>query len=357
MDVFLTGGTGFIGQALVRNARRRGWALRVLVRDLDAAPARWIARQGATLVRGDVTEPGGLAEAMRGCELMIHNAGVYEIGADAALARRMQVVNVQGTGHVLAAAHEAGVPRNLYVSTVWALGPSGRPPAAAEPRDENQRHDGRYLTPYEKSKALAHEEALRWRARGLPLVIAMPNAVVGANDHSVFGYFLRLVLLGRMAPLGWGRDAVYAPVQVQALAEGICRAAADAPMGEDYLICGPPMALGDLFALWGRLSGKRVPSIYLPRAVMRPQMALVEPLLRALDLPAFMSRDAVDASRAHLNYSSAKAQRELGWTHPEVEPMWREIIAQEQALMARRQGVRAKLRHVPVVEDAGTAAA
>jgi hypothetical protein len=57
----------------------------------------------------------------------------------------------------------------------------------------------------ERSKAEAHQVALRWRAQGLPLAIAMPNGVVGANDHS-FGYLLRLTLLGAMLPVGFGGD-------------------------------------------------------------------------------------------------------------------------------------------------------
>jgi uncharacterized protein YbjT (DUF2867 family) len=51
--VFRTGGAGFIGQALVRSIRKRGWELRVLVRDRESAPARWIAKQNASPVRGD----------------------------------------------------------------------------------------------------------------------------------------------------------------------------------------------------------------------------------------------------------------------------------------------------------------
>ena len=67
-------------------------------------------------------------------------------------------------------------------------------------KDETHRPDGRHLSAYNRSKGAAHEVALVWRANGLALVIAMTNAVVGANDHSVFGYFLRMPLAGVMAP-------------------------------------------------------------------------------------------------------------------------------------------------------------
>lgn len=350
MNVFLTGGTGFIGQALVRRILARGWALKVLVRNPDADAGRWIARQGASVVRGDVTMPRGLAELMRGSDILIHNAGVYELGADAAESSRMRTVNVGGTENTLNAAHIAGIPRTVYVSSVWALGPSGRPPAASVTKDETQRHDGQYLTVYERSKAESHEIALQWRTKGLPLVTAMPNGVVGTNDHSAFGYFLRLTLNGCMPPIAWGGDAVFAFVEVEALAEGLCLAAENAAMGEDYVFCGPRQSLREVFKLWGRKTGRTTPRWFLPRGFMRPQVALLEPLERALGLTAFMSRDTVDASKAHLDYSSAKAERELGWKHPNVDVMWDRIIRDERTLMAGRKGFLGKLRHQSIAE-------
>src|SRR5690606_19045040 len=138
MHIFLTGGTGFIGQALVRALRARGWTVDALVREPAGAPARWLAAQGCRLVRGDVTSPDGLREAMAGADAVIHNAGVYEFGAGVAQRARMQQVNLRGTDHVLGAALAAGVPRTVYVSTVLALGDSGPGPA-----DERRRHGGR----------------------------------------------------------------------------------------------------------------------------------------------------------------------------------------------------------------------
>jgi len=356
MKVFLTGGTGFIGQAVVRALRGRGWEVTALIRDPRGAPARWMSARGVTLVQGDVTRRDGLREAMAGADAVLHNAGVYELGGGAAQRARMREVNVQGTDHVLGAALEAGVPRTVYVSTVWALGPSGYPPAPSVTRDEAHRHPGTFLTEYERSKVEAHEVALAWRRRGLPLVIAMPNAVVGPNDHSFLGYLLRLYLLRALPPMAWGADSVYAFVDVAALAEGIALAAERGRLGEDYLFCGEPIAIRALFAQWTRFPGGMRPWLWLPRGLMRLQLGLLEPLERAAGLPAFLSRDAVDVARAHLDYSAAKAQRELGWSHPGVDEMWERIIRRERELLAGRRGFRERLRHQEVVPDAATPA-
>lgn len=344
MKVFLTGGTGFIGQALVRAMCQRGWAVQALVRNPASEPARWMAGQGVTLVTGDVTRRDGLQGAMAGADVLLHNAGVYELGADGVQRERMRQVNVEGTDNVLGAALAAGVPRTVYVSTVWALGASGYPPAPSVPKDETQRHSGTYLTAYERSKAEAHQVALAYRTRGLPLVIAMPNGVSGANDHSIFGYFLRLYLLGAFPPVAWGADAVISFVDVDALADGLCLASEKAPIGEDFLFCGKPISIRGLFELWGHYPGGMAPQLWLPRWLMRPQMALMEPLLRISGIPAFLSRDSVDASKAHLDYTSAKAQHELGWTHPGIDVMWERIIRRERELMAQRRGFRNRLR-------------
>ena len=76
---------------------------------------------------------------------------------------------------------------------------------------------------------------------------------------------------------------------------------------------------------------------------------LLEPLQRMLGLPAFLSRETVEVTKAHLNYSSAKAKRYLGWVHPEVGEMWERIISDERRLMASRRGFLNKLRHQPTV--------
>ena len=345
MHVFLTGASGFIGQALVRAMRQRGWDVTALVRNPDTDPSRWLQRQGVRLQSGDVTRPDGLAGAMRGADAVLHNAGVYELGANAGLVTRMRAANIEGTAHVLGAALQAGVPRTVYVSTVWALGAS-----RAAPADETQVHNGHCFSAYEHSKHEAHLQALALRQRGLPLGIAMPDAVVGANDHAIFGYLLRLYLQHRLPPMAWGADSVYAMVDVDALADGLCRMAEHAPMGEDFIFAGPPLTLRELLAQWCRHPGGARRLLFVPPWLAWPQMALLEPLQRWAGLPAFLSREAVTVGMQSLHFSSAKAQRLLGWRHPDAPTVWDRIVQQEQQLMARRQGLLGKLRHQAVAD-------
>jgi len=348
MRVFLTGGTGFIGQALAHAIRNRGWQLDALVRRPDSLSARYLASLGAGLTAGDVTQRESMRSAMARADLLIHNAGVYEFGANSALRQRMHLVNVNGTDNTLGLASELGVPRSIYVSTTLATGATG-----IDPCDERYVRKMPCLTEYERTKTDAHKIALRAREQGLPLIIACPNQVVGANDHSVFGYLLRMYLLYMQPPLAWSPGTIQSAVHVKALAEGVVLIAEKGRIGENYLLCGEPTTLRQLFELWKEHRGGFAPKLWLPPGLMKVMFAPIEPLFRLAGLPAIFSRETVSAASVHLNYSSAKAQRELGWTFPAAADMWPQIIERERKLLALRTGLRSKLLPMEAIADNG----
>ena len=141
MRVFLTGGTGFIGGHVARRLRDRADDVRVLVRDLEKGRA--LEALGCELVVGDLGDEAAIAAGLKGCDALIHNAAIYEVGIPASEHRAMYEANVLGTERVLRAALAAQTPKVLYVSTVGAFGNTH-----GEVVDESYEHPGKEFTSY-----------------------------------------------------------------------------------------------------------------------------------------------------------------------------------------------------------------
>ena len=332
MKIFLTGGTGFIGTALTQALHRRGWSVTALVRTPGSPRAQVLSTMGARLVPGDVTQRESMRAAMTGVDMVIHGAGRYEFGVDRAGKNRMRSVNVVGTENVLGLAHELGVPRTIHVSSVVAFGDSG-----PQPRDETFTRQVPCRTAYEQSKTDAHEIARKYQQGGLPLIIVCPHQVIGANDHSVFGYFQRLYVNRAMPPIAWSPGSTFCCVALSDLAEGIALAAEKGRIGETYFLSGEPQSFREIFDCWRGMPGAFIPRVWLPVGLAVALFAVLEPLQRMSGLPAFLSRETVRAGAMSLNYSSRKAQRDLGWTHCSADAMWEAAVQGEIQLLSGRR--------------------
>ncbi|OGO47516.1 MAG: hypothetical protein A2W37_12205 [Chloroflexi bacterium RBG_16_63_12] len=287
---------------------------------------------GAQCVAGDVTDRESMRAGMTGADIVVHNAAWYELGVRQNARKLMHAINVTGTDNVLSLALELGIPRAVYVSSTLYYGDTG-----PEARDETYRRQKPYRFYYEQTKAEAHEIARQYEQRGLPLIFICPAHVVGPNDHSVFGYFLRTYLNRLMVPYAFSPDMMISPVHVNDVGEGITLAAEKGRSGETYLLAGDPMSLREVFEIWMTKPGGFKVRFYIPRWLAWVMFAPLEPVQRLVGLPAFISGESVEASSVSLNFSSAKAQRELGWTYRPAKEMWLGIIDQEFKLLASRQ--------------------
>lgn len=346
MKVFLTGGTGFIGQPLTKSLLAQDWSVTALVRKPNSPQAQSLSKMGAHLVTGDVTDRESMRVAMNGTDMVIHNAGYYELGVTAAGSQRMQMINVQGTENVLSLALELDIQRTIHVSTTWAFGESG-----TQLRDETFIRNTSYRTVYEQTKTDAHNAACQYQERGLPLIIVCPNGVVGPNDHSVLGYLLRLYLNKLLPPMAWSPHSMFSFVEVNDLARGITLVAEKARTGETYLFCGESKSMRETFDIWAKKPGAFKNRIWLPPSLTALSFWPLEPLQRAIGLPAVMSRETVRVASSNLNYSSEKAKRELGWTHQTAEEMWFNTIEGELELLSKRRKRDLIARLKPVESD------
>jgi nucleoside-diphosphate-sugar epimerase len=303
MRYAVTGGTGFVGGALIRTLTGAGHEVTALVRgDHSLDP-------GVRIVRGDLLDTTALDRLCGGVDGLFHVAGWYKLGTrDPSAGRR---INVDGTRTVLSAAVRMNVPKVVYTST---LAVNSDTHGAVV--DESCRFTGRHLSAYDRSKAEAHDVALEFAGRGLPVVVVMPGLVYGPGDTAMTGSLIRDTVRGRrvVVPAAggvcWGHVDDIATGHVLAMQRGT--------PGQSYMLAGPPAPLIDGLRLAAKLAGRRGP-IGLPRALVVASAGAAGVAGRVLPLPPAYAAETLRSSLATYYGSPAKAESELGWSCRDLE--------------------------------------
>ena len=303
MKAFVTGGTGFIGQHLVRKLIERGYEVRALARSESSAAK--VRELGATAVSGDITDTESMRAGMTGCDVVFHLAAWYKMGSPDWT--RAEAINVSGTRKVLRLAHELGIPKIVYTSTVAVYGDT-----KGQLVDETYYNAGPFLTEYDRTKWLAHYKvALPLIEKGAPIIITMPGVVYGPGDTSVAADMMRLFYRWLPALPGPETAATYA--HVEDVAQGHILAAEKGKIGESYILAGPAIPLGEMVDFWAYLTGKPAPAIRIPASLVRPLAPLVEAISAFVPLPAALSGEATASLGATYMARADKARTELGW--------------------------------------------
>jgi nucleoside-diphosphate-sugar epimerase len=307
MRVFVTGGAGFIGLAVVRRLVARGDRVVGVVRDLERATE--LADLGVELRQGDLSRTAAIVDAMRGSEAALHIAGMYRIGIPAGDRPAMHDANVGATHRMLDAAATAGLERLVYVSTVNVLGnTAGRIVAEGHRRDLG---DG-FMSYYDETKYLAHRAVRERMDAGLPAVIAMPGVTYGPRDHTAIGQQLRGAHDGTLGYLALGDTGISA-VYVEDEAAGIVAALDRGRIGESYILGGENTRLRDALRVAARIGGRGLPRLELPTALIRIGSKAPAVLARAAGLPDDLGEVMKAALGVTYWASSAKAATELGY--------------------------------------------
>lgn len=183
--IFIAGGTGFIGQNLLRALKDSNYRIRCLARTEERAAL--CIRRGFEAVTGDITNRESLKGALEGIELVIHLVGIIEERGE----MTFQKVHVEGTRNLVDEAKRAGVKHFFYQS---ALGASLNSDAA-----------------YQRTKAEAEEIV---KGSGIPYTIFRPSLVIGERDG--FTEKLKeLVRLGPFVPIPGTGEARFQPIYVE----------------------------------------------------------------------------------------------------------------------------------------------
>lgn len=316
----VTGATGFLGSAVARALVETGHTVRVMTR--PSSDTRNLAGLDAEIVHGDLSQPETLAPALKGCTALFHVAADYRLWIPDPDA--MYRANVAGSAALMRAAAAAGVGRAVYTSSVAVLGidKTGKPADEETPVTVADM-----VGHYKRSKFLAEEAVAQvGRETGLEIVTVNPSTPIGPRDikPTPTGRTIVMAATGRMpAYVDTGLNLVH----VDDCANGHLLAFAKGRPGERYILGGEDYSLEKMQREIALMSGQKPATISLPVAPLYPIAVIMELMARFTGKEPMLIRDTLRMARKLMYFSSAKAQRELGYhTRPAIEGL-RDAVA------------------------------
>ncbi|MEO3796788.1 NAD-dependent epimerase/dehydratase family protein [Nonomuraea sp. B10E15] len=309
MKVLVTGGGGFLGQAVCRLLAARGEHVSTLGRrghpELDAL--------GVVQHAADIRDPDGVRAAVAGCEAVVHCAALAGMWGPAHAYRS---INVAGTANLIEACLRAGVTRLVHISSPSVVHDGGD----LEGVDESAPYARRFLAHYPASKAIAERIVLAAGNERLATVALRPHLIWGPGDPHFLPRLVAQARRGRLVlPRAPGKriDTVYVGNAAEATLLALDVLAPGSPVaGRAYFITqDEPITV----AAWvnGLLGAAGLPPVtrYVPAGVARMGAAVVEygyRLARTRSQPPVTRIAAVQATTSHW-FDVSAARRDLGY--------------------------------------------
>jgi dihydroflavonol-4-reductase len=313
VKTLITGSTGFVGSAVLRQLLNAGHSVRALIR--QNSDRRNLAGLPVEIFTGDLTDRPSLDRALGGCSTLFHVAADYRLWVRNS--QELYETNVMGTRHIMDAAAQAGVTRIVYTSSVATLGliPDGSPADEYTPVSLADM-----IGHYKRSKFLAEVEVRRMaEEQQLPVVIVNPSTPVGPRD-------IKPTPTGRMiVDAASGRMPAYVDtglnlVHVDDVAIGHLLALERGEIGERYVLGAVNMTLKEILTALAVITGRRPPRIRLPHKLVLPIAYGSEAWARITGgKEPRVTLAGVRLAKKKMFFSTEKARRVLGFHARPIE--------------------------------------
>lgn len=313
----LTGATGHIGYALLKELIENGENVRILIRKDN----RIFDDIECEKVFGDVTNPESLEKAFEGADIVYHLAGVIDVSSgNEAITYK---VNVDGTKNVVAACKKCGVRRLLYTSSVDAFPPL--------PNNEVM-HELDHFSPdnldgtYAKTKAVATQFVLDSADENLEVVIGHPGACIGPYDYKVsnVGEMVRLFMKG-FFPVTMDFGA-YNFVDVRDVAKGLYLAAKKAKSHDCFILTGEVVTVDELISMLAEICFVKKPRFVIKKWIASVSAPVAEVYYKLAKKTPIFTRYSIRKLVSNCNFSIEKAQKELGYNPMSAKESFKDMV-------------------------------
>jgi dihydroflavonol-4-reductase len=315
MKAAVTGASGHIGNCLVRELKKQGAEIKVLVHnfrsdldELDVEP-----------IQGNLLDPESLIPLCEGVDVVFHLAAQIDIGNKSA--SQIFDSNVTGTKNILMAAKYERVKKFIHFSSIHAF--QNKPTDLILDESRQKVHSDNTI--YEYTKAEGEREVMKAVKEGLNAVILNPTAVIGPFDYrgSLLGQALLKIYQNKLPFLVSGG---YNWVDVRDVVAASLQAIESGRIGENYILSGNFYSLRDLSLMISKISGCKIPMI-VPVTLAQlacPFLKIYSSISNKEPLYTYQSLDILVNSPK--NISNAKAIKELGYKPRPLEQTLRDTF-------------------------------
>ncbi|NOT02877.1 MAG: NAD-dependent epimerase/dehydratase family protein [Phycisphaerales bacterium] len=307
----VTGGTGLLGSHIVEQLRRRGRAVRALVR--PGSDTSWLESQRVEIVRGDLDDAASLRRACDGVEVVYHAAArVGDWGPWSDFVR----VSIDGTRNVVDAAAAARVKRLLHISSISAY---GHVDGAGLVLDESAPL-GRNLAKWSYySRAKVEAEGVAWAAHQagrVAVTVIRPSWLYGPRDRATLQRMIAAIRARKSKLVGDGTNRLNLTHAANVAEGAVLAAESDKARGEAYNCCsdGVITQAGYLNAIAAAI-GERPVTASVPYGVVKGLAFGLEVMGHALHWkkPPLVTRYSAWLMGRRCFFTCDKIARELGW--------------------------------------------
>jgi len=326
VKVLLTGGSGYLGEHVAFAFRDRGHEVTALVRQPEQAET--LNRSHVRTILGDLARPETWSSALKEQDAVVTTAGtVQSWGLERGA---FMAINVAATLAIVEHARKAGLERILVTSSLFALGPT--PPGAVLDETARERPRSPLLDAnhYVSTKREAAERLWALQRNGHPVMLVYPSVLIGPGQRSRGNHTARVLAdvgNGRLPGLIGDGNQLWNLVAVQDAARGHVDALERGRPGECYFLGGQNWAQRALIEHAARHFGVKPPLRKLGRAVPLAAAAMYEAIAHLTKKEPRLTQGEVKLYDAHWAFTSAKAERELGYTHEPLEPVIARTVA------------------------------